>query len=208
MIGVNDSYENYIKRHTEVPKTRDETYTPDGVYQRVFDLAAEILPSLHDAKIVRPFWPGADYENLDQYTPGSVVFDNPPFSKLSKIVKFYNSHNIKFVLFAPAQTIERLVYNEHCGAIMAEGEKCSVVFENKAKIKMCLLTNLTEDVYVLDVPFQIRKSHKRISKTYQPNEQKLFMLKGKQHIRRDQIIGINTNKYGCSLYFDFNVREE
>lgn len=41
--------------------------------------------------IVRPFWPGGDYEDFD-YPTGCVVIDNPPFSILSKIVRFYEDH--------------------------------------------------------------------------------------------------------------------
>ncbi|OZG51970.1 ParB-like nuclease [Pseudoscardovia suis] len=53
-----------------------------------------------DVPIVRPFWPGADYGRVE-YPGGCVVVDNPPFSILSKIIRFYQAHGVRFFLFAP-----------------------------------------------------------------------------------------------------------
>ena len=55
------------------------------------------------AKIVRPFYPGGDYEHYD-YPEGAVVLDNPPFSILTKICTFYLDRKIPFFLFAPSLT--------------------------------------------------------------------------------------------------------
>lgn len=55
-------------------------------------------------KVVRPFYPGGDYERFD-YSDGKVVVDNPPFSILSKICKFYRDNHVPFFLFAPYLTI-------------------------------------------------------------------------------------------------------
>lgn len=52
-------------------------------------------------KVVRPFYPGGDYERFD-YSDGKVVVDNPPFSILSKICKFYRDNHVPFFLFAPS----------------------------------------------------------------------------------------------------------
>ena len=38
---------------------------------------------------VRPFYPGGDYENF-VYGENCVVVDNPPFSIISKIIRFYS----------------------------------------------------------------------------------------------------------------------
>ena len=56
------------------------------------------------ACIVRPFYPGGDYERFD-YPDGCVVLDNPPFSILSKICEFYIDRGIAFFLFAPSLTV-------------------------------------------------------------------------------------------------------
>ena len=44
------------------------------------------------------------YENFD-YPENSVVVDNPPFSIISKIIRFYNERGIKYFLFAPHLTL-------------------------------------------------------------------------------------------------------
>lgn len=78
--------------------------------------------------VVRPFYPGGDYESL-VYPDNCVVIDNPPFSIVSQIVRFYLKRGIKFFLFAPHLTLfsadldcTRIV----CGA--------AIVYENGAKV--------------------------------------------------------------------------
>lgn len=53
--------------------------------------------------VVRPFWPGGDFENFD-YPADCVVIDNPPFSIMANVVRFYAEHNIDYFLFAPHLT--------------------------------------------------------------------------------------------------------
>lgn len=53
--------------------------------------------------VARPFWPGGDFENFD-YPADCVVIDNPPFSIMAKVVRFYADHNIDYFLFAPHLT--------------------------------------------------------------------------------------------------------
>lgn len=45
--------------------------------------------------IVHPFRPGADYGRAE-YPDGCVVVDNPPFSILAKIIRFYQAHGVRF----------------------------------------------------------------------------------------------------------------
>ena len=59
------------------------------------------MPFTH---ILRPFYPGGDYEKAS-YPNGCAVIDNPPFSILSKIVRFYAARKIPFFVFAPYLTI-------------------------------------------------------------------------------------------------------
>ena len=83
--------------------------------------------------VVRPFYPGGDYESL-VYPDNCVVIDNPPF-RSSQIVRFYLKRGIKFFLFAPHLTLfsadldcTRIV----CGA--------AIVYENRAKSKYIFLS--------------------------------------------------------------------
>ena len=64
-------------------KTTDDCMTPPQVYDVVRDWACREY-NINPERIVRPFWPGGDYENFD-YPDGCVVLDNPPFSIISKI---------------------------------------------------------------------------------------------------------------------------
>ena len=83
-------------------KTTDDCYTPALIYEAVKDWACKEYNIASD-KIVRPFYPGGDYENYE-YPEGCVVLDNPPFSILSKIIAFYLERGIAFFLFAPTLT--------------------------------------------------------------------------------------------------------
>ena len=83
-------------------KTTDDCYTPPLVYDAIRDWACSEY-GIDPACIVRPFYPGGDYERFD-YPDGCVVLDNPPFSILSKICEFYMNRGIAFFLFAPSLT--------------------------------------------------------------------------------------------------------
>lgn len=95
--------------------------------------------------MVRPFWPGGDYEAFD-YPEGCCVVDNPPFSILSKIERFYIERGIPFFIFAPTltlfsstKTVDKLTHYP-CGAL--------VVYENGTKINTSFVSNLGGDTVV------------------------------------------------------------
>lgn len=69
-------------------KTTDDCYTPPAVYEAVLAWVRRRYGIAEDAPIVRPFWPGGDYER-HEYPAGCVVVDNPPFSLTAKIVRFF-----------------------------------------------------------------------------------------------------------------------
>lgn len=54
--------------------------------------------------ILRPFYPGGDYEHAE-YLDKGIVIDNPPFSIFTSIVRFYTIRGIPFFLFGPGLTI-------------------------------------------------------------------------------------------------------
>ena len=140
MIKVVDSdnknYKSFVDKFK--PKlTTDDCYTPDSVYKAVKGWAIKEY-RLDGREIVRPFWPGASYEDFD-YPNGCVVIDNPPFSILSKIKGFYKERGIDYFLFAPHLTL------------FSPGEKngerfivtnASVIYENGAKVNTSFVTNL------------------------------------------------------------------
>lgn len=84
-------------------KTTDDCYTPETVYDAVANWVADTY-RLDRATFLRPFYPGGDYER-EAYPEGCAVVDNPPFSILARIKRFYCRHGIPFFLFCPTLTM-------------------------------------------------------------------------------------------------------
>ena len=134
-----EDYEGFVEKF-KPKKTTDDCYTPPLVYDAVADWAAKEY--LIDKRLfIRPFYPGGDYEHYD-YSNGIVV-DNPPFSILSQIIKFYIEHNVKFLLFAPTLTCCR--YGDYCTVLPIGAD---IEYENGAVICTSFVTNLE--------PYEIR----------------------------------------------------
>lgn len=96
-----NTYEEFVDKF-KPKKTTDDCYTPGAIYEVVKDWAIKEM-DLGGRTVVRPFWPGGDFENFD-YPADCVVIDNPPFSIMAKVVRFYAEHNIDYFLFAPHLT--------------------------------------------------------------------------------------------------------
>lgn len=131
-----ETYEEFVEKFKPKTKlTTDDCYTPAVVYDAVADwVAAEY--KLNRSLFVRPFYPGGDYEAFD-YSGGVVVVDNPPFSILMQIVKYYTARSIPFFLFAPSLTLFR--YGDFC-TVLACSE--TVTYENGAQVNTSFITNL------------------------------------------------------------------
>ena len=128
-----EDYEAFVEKF-KPKKTTDDCYTPEIVYNAIADWVANEY-HLNKADFVRPFYPGGDYERFDY--SGKIVVDNPPFSILMKIIKFYVDHDIKFFLFAPTLTLCR--YGDIC-TVMPIG--VSIEYENGAVVNTSFATNL------------------------------------------------------------------
>ena len=116
--------------------TTDDCYTPENIYAAIRDWVVEHY-DLGNAKILRPFYPGGDYEH-ENYPEGSVVIDNPPFSILSQICRFYTEHGIRFFLFAPALTL----FSVAAGSCNYLPISCMITYENGANVRTSFVTNL------------------------------------------------------------------
>ena len=133
-VNLFSNYEGFVEKF-EVKKTTDDCYTP----KEVFDLVVEYVDSKYDLsgkQIIRPFYPGGDFEAID-YPGDCVVIDNPPFSIISKIVRFYTANNVKFFLFAPHLTLFNSA--DLCTCIVVGGD---ITYENGATVKTSFLSNL------------------------------------------------------------------
>ena len=139
-----EDYEKFIDKFK--PKlTTDDCYTPQNIYEVIRDWAVEHY-GLQGAPVVRPFYPGGDYEH-ETYPDGCVVIDNPPFSILSQICRFYMERGIRFFLFAPALTL----FNIAAGTCNYLPMSCRITYENGADVRTSFVTNLG-DLKIETVP--------------------------------------------------------
>lgn len=119
-------------------KTTDDCYTPPAVYDAVLDYVNRNVTPLEGREIVRPFWPGGDYER-HEYPQRCVVIDNPPFSITTKIVRFYIRHGIDFFIFCDGLTCMNLSNIPQVGFhIVNKG----ITFENGAVVSVAFVTNI------------------------------------------------------------------
>lgn len=136
---IND-YDGFVEKF-KPKKTTDDCYTPPKVYEIIKEWAVKEY-SLQEREIVRPFYPGGDYENY-KYPKNSVVIDNPPFSILSKIKNFYIEKDIRFFLFAPHLTLFGI---KNCSYIVTGS---AIIYENGAMVNTSFITNLEDcQIYV------------------------------------------------------------
>ena len=131
----NDEYNEFLDKF-EPRKTTDDCYTPDLVYDAVADWVAKEY-GLRRKNFVRPFYPGGDYQK-ETYAKNAVVVDNPPFSILSQILKWYKEHGIRFFLFAPTLTL----FSSSSSTACAIPTGASVIYKNGASVNTSFLTNL------------------------------------------------------------------
>ena len=118
--------------------TTDDCYTPELVYEAVAEWVASRY-GVDRASFLRPFWPGADYERTD-YPPGAIVVDNPPFSILSSIIRFYTDAGVRFFLFAPALTL--FTASECRPCYLPVG--VTITYANGAEVGTSFVTNLDD----------------------------------------------------------------
>ena len=143
----NDEYNEFLDKF-EQPKTTDDCYTPDNIYEAVADYASK-LSGINKTKFLRPFYPGGDYEN-EKYPEGCAVVDNPPFSILAQIVDFYVEHMTPFFLFAPG--LSALGYTRRPG-VTAICTSEDITYENGASVSTSFVTNMIgPDVVAMTAP--------------------------------------------------------
>lgn len=129
-----ETYEQFVEKF-KPKKTTDDCYTPPLIYDCVANWVANEY-SVNRDEFCRPFYPGGDYEHF-VYT-NKIVVDNPPFSIFSKILRFYIENNIKFFLFAPAQSLFSGA-TENCTMIVVYQD---LIYENGARVATAFVTNL------------------------------------------------------------------
>jgi hypothetical protein len=143
----NETYEEFVEKF-KPKKTTDDCYTPPEIYELIKDWACKKYGIKPD-KIIRPFWPGGDYQSVE-YPEECVVLDNPPFSILAKICDFYLARDIQFFLFAPSLTCfnSKNSWNK-TNHIVCD---CSIEYENGAVVKTSFITNYEADITAQTAP--------------------------------------------------------
>lgn len=149
------TYEEFVEKFK--PKlTTDDCYTPPAVYDAVLGWVKDNI-DIEGCRIVRPFYPGGDYES-EAYEENDVVLDNPPFSIITKIVRFYVAQNVRFFLFAPHLTVFQP--GRFCSSIICD---VCITYENGAKVVTDFVTNMLGDVAFMTCP-KLRDSIKAAQK--------------------------------------------
>ena len=138
-------YESYVAKFQNKEKTTDDTYTPKDIYEAVLDYVRSIYP-MDGKEVLRPFYPGGDYEKAE-YPEDGVVIDNPPFSIFTKICKFYSENRIPFFIFGPGLTIFSCL--KYCSAVIIATQ---IEFSNGAVVKCNFATNMLGDILVTISP--------------------------------------------------------
>lgn len=131
-----EEYDAFLDKFKE-KHTTDDCFTPPAVYEAIKTWAVRTY-GLEGREIVRPFYPGGDFEKYD-YPEGCVVLDNPPFSILKKIVRFYLDNGIDFFIFADARTCGW--YFEIANTVLSG---TSITYDNGAVVQTAFITNMGE----------------------------------------------------------------
>jgi hypothetical protein len=146
-MAAGETYEEFVEKF-KPKKTTDDCYTPPSIYSVVRDWACKEY-GIDPAKIVRPFYPGGDYEHYN-YPTDAVVVDNPPFSILTKICAFYLKHDIPFFLFGPSLTLfgGRSIFMQ-MNHIVCDA---NIEYENGAIVKTSFVTSYGGDIVAQTAP--------------------------------------------------------
>ena len=168
-----EEYQAFLEKF-EAKKTTDDCYTPDNIYDVVKKWCIERY-GLKGKKIIRPFYPGGDYQKED-YSGDCVVIDNPPFSIISEICEWYTERNIPFFMFAPALTLLGIARGTMNYVACCVG----VTYENGANVSTSFVTNLGNKKIVASAELRelieeankenLRKMHKELPKYSYPDE--------------------------------------
>lgn len=141
-----DDYEAFVEKFRS-KRTTDDCYTPPEVYDAILEWLGENA-DLSGKRIMRPFYPSGDYMRV-YYPDNAAVVDNPPFSILSQITRYYCARRIPFFLFAPALTLFGAMKGTRMTAVIT-GKK--IVYDNGANINTAFLSNMFGDLRIWGCP--------------------------------------------------------
>lgn len=171
-------YDGFVNKFK--PKlTTDDCYTPPEVYAAVVDWVRKKFNIGADREIIRPFWPGGDYE-VCHYPAGCVVIDNPPFSIFAQIKNFYLREGIDFFLFGPHLTMGGS--GKGACRVLSNVE---ITYANGAKVSTSFLTNLARGMEIIIAP----NLNEALRATQKPKTQKRLLVYD-DHITTAALMGM------------------
>ena len=145
-LDEDDEYQQFVDKF-KPKKTTDDCYTPPEIYDVIADWVNEKYGVSRD-DMVRPFYPGGDFESFN-YPEGCCVVDNPPFSILAKIKQFYLDRGIPFFIFAPTLTCFSGKLTDRLTHIVCDAK---VTYENGAVVPTSFVTNMGGDLVAESEP--------------------------------------------------------
>lgn len=171
------TYEEFVEKF-KPKKTTDDCYTPSEIYEVIKDWVCKRY-NIDPENVIRPFWPGGDYEK-DEYPPGCVVVDNPPFSILKNICEFYLERGIPFFLFAPSLTAlsGKTTWNR-MNHIVCD---CTIEYENGATVKTSFITSFEPETVAETSPELTKLVNDTTEKLRQEKTRKLSKYDYPDHI--------------------------
>ena len=134
-MAKNIEYADFVDKF-EAKKTTDDCYTPTNIYNAIVEYVRNTY-NINTDNIVRPFYPGGDYKE-QQYPDGCIVIDNPPFSIMSQIVRYYQDRGIQYFLFAPGLTL----FNTAAGTANYVVTGTQITYANGANVLTGFVTSL------------------------------------------------------------------
>ena len=189
----NETYEEFVEKF-KPKKTTDDCYTLSEIYEVIKEWACKRYGIKPD-KIIRPFWPGGDYQNID-YPEDCVVLDNPPFSILAKICDFYLKRGIKFFLFAPTLTsISAKNVKNKISCIICD---CNIEYENGAIVPTSFITSYEADIAAQTAPDLTRLVNDKIVEISKKKVRKLHKYSYPNHVITAAMLR-KIAHYGVSL---------
>ena len=139
MTQSNESFEDYdgFVEKFKPKKTTDDCYTPPEIYDAVKGWACERW-GIDPGSCVRPFYPGGDFYRFE-YPEGCTVLDNPPFSLLAKICRFYLREGVPFFMFAPSLTaLSAIELARRMNHVITD---CCITYANGAEVRTSFVTS-------------------------------------------------------------------
>ena len=135
-----EEYNAFVEKF-KPKRTTDDCFTPPNIYEAVREFVFEEYDLQEGIRVMRPFHPGGDFESED-YSGDCIVIDNPPFSIITRIVKFYMEKGVRFFLFAPALSLFSSGYISGVNFVVCGA---SITYANGAKVNTSFVTNLGND---------------------------------------------------------------